>query len=74
MTRWEKFVKFDMADENAGAFIFEISTLQGPARRETRSKHEKVQTNAMYSNTAAHYAHFRGNPLYKATERYLNNR
>ena len=24
MTRWDKFVIFDMADENAGAFIFEI--------------------------------------------------
>ena len=42
---------------------------------QTRSKHKKVQTNAyLYSNTDTQYAHFRGNPLYQATKRQLNNK
>ena len=39
-----------------------------------RSKHKKVQTNAYLFNTDTQYANFRGNPLYQATKRHLNNR
>ena len=42
-------------------------------KRIIMSKHKKVQTNA-YFDTDTQYANFRGNPLYQATKRHLNNR
>ena len=35
---------------------------------------KKFKRTLIYFNTDTQYAHFRGNPLYQATKRHLNNK